>query len=470
MRGIISSYTGLKNLFSLLFIFSVLFLILFTDIGEGTFFGQEQQLTLSLLLIAVYVWIIAPMPLGAGSILILALMMVFGLVDNTEEAFEGFLSSALYFIFALSVLSKVFVNVGIDQWIAGMIRKLSRNSVMKSVIGLPVFILLLPIVLPSAIARFKMLQPLVGSLNERYGFSPDSTYHKYSLFIIGMLNQLSTMVVVTGGGFSVLTVQLLRDFGVADIGWTEWFLLLAPPVWIGALIFVLILLVYLRVTGGHILTDESADEVSETAALVTYSKEFIIVLVGFVFMILAWILLDQNTVPLLLPPMLLIAVLALPGINLITSQVIRGFDWENFLLLGTSFSLGLLLAENDTADAMARVLMMAVPENSGILFKVVVFSIIVFILRFMFIVPSSAIIVIFPIVISYADLIGVADLQLSMLLFVIIGSMLILPIHTPTVYLAYQTGVIKNKDQLIIGLLGSLIMTGIAIVALFLYW
>ncbi|WP_342387916.1 SLC13 family permease [Salinicoccus bachuensis] len=468
MKDIYSNH--LKNVIPLIIIAGVLSLVLFIDTGGGTFFTKQQQLTLVLLMVAVYIWIMAPLPVGAGSLLILALMIAFGLVGTVEEAFQGFLSSALYFIFALSILSKVFVKVGVDQSIAGMIKKFSKDSIVKSIIGLPILILLLPIILPSAIARFKMLQPLVDSLNRLYGFSYDSTYHKYSMFVIGMINQIGTMVVITGGGFSVLTVQLLRDFDVVDIGWSEWFLLLVPPIWIGSILIIMMMLAYLKHAGkDRVSTDLSKNDKVETIE-VEYTKRFWAVLIGFAMMILAWILFDQDTVPLLLPPLLLIVVFSLPKLNLVTSEMIRGFDWENFLLLGTSFSLGILLAENGTADAMARVLMLAVPEDTSILIKVILFSLIIFILRFFFIVPSSAIIVIFPIVISYADLIGVGDLQLSLLVFVIIGSMLILPIHTPTVYLAFQTGVVSSKDQFFIGLCASLIMTGIAILSLFLYW
>ncbi|OZT77483.1 MULTISPECIES: SLC13 family permease [Salinicoccus] len=468
MKDVFSNH--LKNIVPLIIIVGVLSLVLFIDTGGRTFFTQEQQLTLVLLMVAVYIWIMAPLPVGAGSLLILALMIAFGLVETVEEAFQGFLSSALYFIFALSILSKVFVKVGVDQSIAGTIKKFSKDSIIKSIIGLPILILLLPIILPSAIARFKMLQPLVDSLNRLYGFSRDSTYHKYSMFIIGMINQIGTMVVITGGGFSVLTVQLLSDFDVVDIGWTEWFLLLVPPIWIGSILIIMMMLAYLKHTGkDRGSTDLSKNDKVETIE-VGYTKKFWAVLIGFAMMILSWILLDQDTIPLLLPPLLLIVVFSLPKLNLVTSEMIRGFDWENFLLLGTSFSLGILLAENGTADAMARVLMLAIPEDTSILIKVILFSLIIFILRFFFIVPSSAIIVIFPIVISYADLIGVGDLQLSLLVFVIIGSMLILPIHTPTVYLAFQTGVVSSKDQFLIGLCASLIMTGIAILSLFFYW
>ena len=221
---ILKEFRLIRNIaLSLVFLGIVLWFIVFGDSSFLRYFTLEQQLTLALLMFAVYLWIFAPIPTGAGSLLLLALMLLFNLVDSAEEALEGFLSPALYFIFALSIVSKVLVKVGIDQVIAGMLKKISKGSPRNSIIGLPVFILLLPIILPSAIARFKMLLPLVNSMNKIFGFPEKSLFQQYNMYIIGMLNQIGTMVIITGGGFSVLAAQLFRDYDVAELGWIEWF-------------------------------------------------------------------------------------------------------------------------------------------------------------------------------------------------------------------------------------------------------
>src|SRR5699024_6098438 len=78
-------------------------------------FNPEQQRTVLLLLLAIYLWTFSKMPTGAASILLLAMIIILNLTDSVEEAMAGFLSSALYFILILSILSQVLIKVDADK-------------------------------------------------------------------------------------------------------------------------------------------------------------------------------------------------------------------------------------------------------------------------------------------------------------------------------------------------------------------
>ncbi|MFD2044846.1 SLC13 family permease [Ornithinibacillus salinisoli] len=459
-----------KNMMLYLFIGMALFFII--SIGHSALlenFSVQQKWTLLLLAIAIFLWITTPIPTGASSILILALMLLFKLVDNIEQAVVGFLSPALYFILMLSIISQALVKVGIDKIIARFLFKISKGGPRFIIIGLPIFILILPILLPSAVARFKMLLPLISSLNKYYGLSNKSLFKKYCIYVIGMMNQNATMIIYTGGGFPILASQLLRDYNVAELGWLDWFLLIAPPLWIGSLIIVLVVWKFLAHHTNEEIPKNNFDGFIQTEQE-PISAKFWIVVIGFLLMILTWIVTDQQHVPLLLPPMLYVVFLSTSRIRLVTNKVIREFDWENYLLLGASFSLGMLMAENGTASVLANQLLHILPENTSIEVKVIIMAIIIFILRFFFIMPSSAMIVIFPIVMSYSSLIGLPLIQLAFLIVLIIGSMMVLPIHATTTYLAYETGVLTKKEQYSIGIFSSILFVGIAIIATLFYW
>lgn len=431
-------------------------------------FTPEQLRTLLLLLFAIYLWVAAPIPTGASSILILAMLLLLGLVDTMEEAVIGFLSPALYFIFMLSLISKSLVKVGMDRVIAGFLLKISRGGPAFVIIGMPLFISVLPIFLPSAVARFKMLLPVTVSLNRIYGFTEKSVFQKYCIYVIGMMNQNATMIIYTGGGFPILASQLIRDYQIANLGWMDWFLLIAPPLWIGAFILAFLGWNYLKRVGNT--EDKEPIPKHEEMETEEINSTFWIMTGAFVLMILTWIVTDQNRVPLLLPPMLLIVFYSLPRIGLITNRTIRSFDWENFLLLGASFSLGYVLEANGTAQQLAGMLVELIPDNAGIVIKVVIIALIVFVLRFFFVVPSSAVIVIFPIVMSYSELIGLPPIQLAFLIILIIGSMMVLPIHTTTSYLAYDTGILSKKEHYTISIFSSLFFMVIAILSTLYYW
>ena len=206
----------------------------YTDVGAA--YTSQQQLTLLLLVIAIYFWTLSPLPFAASSLVLVGLMLLFGIIDQPEEAFIGFLSNALYFILVLSLISTALVRAGVDRVFAHIILKFSRGGIRAILLGLPLLIAFMPVLLPSAVARFRILEPIIEQVNDRFSFGQDSLFRKYCMYVIGMLNQNSTMIVFTGGGFPILAAQLMKDFGGIQISWLGWFLRIAPPLWLAMLI------------------------------------------------------------------------------------------------------------------------------------------------------------------------------------------------------------------------------------------
>src|SRR5690606_31266150 len=110
---------------SLLLLGLAAFVLFYTDIGSA--YSLQQQSTLLLLGIAIYFWTLSPLPVAASSLVLIGLMLLFGIVDEPEEAFRGFLSNALYFILVLSLISAALVRAGVDRVFAHIIIKFSRG-------------------------------------------------------------------------------------------------------------------------------------------------------------------------------------------------------------------------------------------------------------------------------------------------------------------------------------------------------
>lgn len=424
-------------------------------------------------MLAIYLWTISPLPSGAASILLLATMMILNLVDSVEGAMIGFLSSALYFILILTILSRVLVKAGVDRVIASQLLRLNKKGPKAIAIALPLMIAVLPVIMPSAFARLKMLLPFVDRLNDAFDFSDRSIFKKYALYVVGLMNQNGTIIVYTGGGFPVLAAQLLSDYNVADLGWLQWFLIIAPPLWISLFLVNVFTWNYLsRTYTSEISKDPEIPGFQGEKYFETSSerKTFWFVIATFGLMIITWAATDNNVVPTLLPPMLLLVIYSLPKVGLLTNADIRAFDWENFLLLGASFSIGILLDENGTASTIAEQMLQFVPDSSGIHMKIILIALITFAFRMIFIVPSSAIIVIFPVIISYAEIADIPAVSIAFLVIMIVGGTNIFPIHSPTSYFAFQTGVLSKKDHYIIAIFSTCIFIIMAILAASSYW
>ncbi|MGJ9384443.1 SLC13 family permease [Salipaludibacillus sp. CF4.18] len=327
----------------------------------------------------------------------------------------------------------------------------------------------MPIILPSAVARFKIMLPLVEKLNLHYGFGADSFFRKFSLYVIGMMNQKATMVVFTGGGFPILAAQLLKDYARVDLSWLAWFLRIAPPLWLSMIIISVIVWFYFKNQTDDMATATKilSKEIDPDHVL---PNKFWLTMIPFIFMILCWITLSQDYVPLILPPMILVAYFALPKIGWVTNDLIREYDWENFLLLGASFSLGMIIDSNGTAQVLSEQLLRLLPLGASDFTKIVFIAVFVFVLRFMFVVPSTSMIVIFPVIINYAETLGLSVTALAFLVVMIIGGVMILPIHSPTTFYAFETGVFTKKEQYTIGIITSIVVINVAIIWTYFIW
>lgn len=434
-------------------------------------YDPDQKLTILVLIVAIYLWTLSNIPTGAASILILMLILLLNLVDSVEEAFMGFTSPALYFILILSILSSALIKVGIDEIVINQLTKISVRGPSLLMLIFPFLMIILPIIMPSAFARFKMLLPFIENLNHSFGLKEDSRFMKYSLYVIGLMNQNATIVVYTGGGFPVLAHQLMRDYGVGNFGWLEWILLVAPPLWIGLFIVNVFVRIYLyRTTPDDIIEYAKNIKLGRNEKAKEKDPKVIFVMVSFLLMILTWAFFDQNTIPTLVPPMFLLVIYCLPKINILNNNDITNFDWNNFLLLGSSFSLGLMMESNGTATVIAESLISILDENLHLLLKIAGIGIFVFIFRMIFIMPSSALIVIFPITMSYAEILGISESSLAFLIVFVIGCSNVIPIHAPPSYFAYQTGSLTAKNHYIISIFSTFLFLIIAVLAAYLYW
>lgn len=429
-------------------------------------YSSEQQLMLLLLGIAIYFWTISKMPFAASSLLLLGLLLIFRLVEDPQDAFRGFLSNALYFILVLSIISKALVSAGVDRVFVAILMKLSRGGIRTILFGLPLLIVFMPIILPSAVARFRILEPIIEQVNLTFNLGQRSLFRKFSMYVIGIMNQNSTMVVFTGGGFPILAAQLLKDFGGVQLSWLGWFVRIASPLWIAMLLVSFGVWFYFKWTTEEMVIVHSVDLESNHPL----PDRFWWVMIPFLLMIISWIVLDQEQVPLVIAPILLVAYYALPVNGLITNKLVRDYDWENFLLLGASFSLGHVIEQNGTALVLAKQLLNLLPAGLGDFGNIVFVACFIFALRFLFVVPSTSMIVIFPIIINYAEILGLSVISLAFLVIMIIGGVTILPIHSPTTFFAFQKEAFSKRDQFVIGSYSSFVISTIAVIWAYLFW
>jgi di/tricarboxylate transporter len=317
-----------------------------------------------------------------------------------------------------------------------------------------------------------MFIPLIEQINANYGLEKESNLVRFCLWCFGGLNQIATLVVLTGGGFAILASQFVSHAG-EPVSWSQWFLLMAPPVYGSMILTGIVMWFYWNI--GRLEPKPTADEAHakpdggavDNAERHESRFSLRIATIVMLAVLITWMFGSELGIPSIVPPIIALAILALPPINLVNDEDLRHQDWDSFLFIGSAISLSSTLERNGTVDWVAENLFSPVsaslPEWVGFL----LFVVYVLLFRMAFVSPSSAMTVVLPLALSYGTAIGLPKLDALMIAILLIGGSVILPIHSPTMFIAYQTGCFTMKDQWIVG---SALMVNLLIASLLASW
>ncbi|HLR63653.1 MAG TPA: SLC13 family permease [Lentibacillus sp.] len=428
--------------------------------------NDQQWKTLLLLVISIFLWSTKFLPLGISSLFIIAVIMIFNLADSFSSAISGFVASALYFVLIVSMISKVMVKVGLDKMIAVFILRLSSGNIIRVLLGFVIAAMVLPILMPSAVARFRMFHPLIDSVNNFYELPEQSAFKQFCNWLFSGVNQFLTMIVLTGGGYPILASELLDEAGYS-MTWISWFLYMMPPIYAAAVIIVIFAFFYFRVwddLGESSRNKKISEPKSNRSSDNTYDKRKMhIVFILIILMIAAWLLGSSTSMPTILPPILVLIILSLPGIRLFSDLDFRNFEWETFIFIGSALSLSNIVQQTGTADWLANILFGWISPAYSDVISLFLLMLMILLLRMFFTSPTGAIAVILPLAVSFGNSLGLPILSVSLLTILIIGSLMILPIYSNTTIIAYQSGVLTLKDQFILGtvLLITIMISGL---------
>ncbi|WP_167751358.1 SLC13 family permease [Lentibacillus salicampi] len=427
---------------------------------------DQQWKTLLLLVISIFLWSTKLLPLGISSLFVIAIIMMFNLADSFSSAISGFIASALYFVLIVSMISKVMIKVGLDKMIARLILRLSSGNVVRVMLGFVIAAMVLPVLMPSAVARFRMFHPLIDSVNTFYDLPEQSAFRRFCNWLFSGVNQFLTMIVLTGGGYPILASELLDDAGFS-MTWTSWFLHMMPPIYAATVMVIIFAFFYFHVWDELADSSRSAntsEPVNDQLSNNGYDKRNMqIVFSLIILMIAAWLIGSNTGMPTILPPIIVLTILSLPGIRLFTDMDFRSFEWETFIFIGSAISLSNIVQRTGTADWLANVLFGWISPTYPDMIALFFLMVMILFLRVFFTSPTGAIAVILPLAVSFGNSLGLPVLSVSLLTILIIGSLMVLPIYSNTTIIAYQSGVLTLKDQFILGsvLLIAIMISGL---------
>ncbi len=427
--------------------------------------GVDRQMFLCLSIFGsgLLLWQTRVIPYTVSSLLIVSLLFISGISPTFEEAAVGFSSTLFFFFFVLLVLGNAIAKVDIDGYAAQHLLKTS-NDPSHSIRRLGGYLLAVSFLMPSGLARMVAFTPVVEEMNTIYGLDSDSSFLTSSFLILGQLNPVASISLMTGGGLPIIGSALIRSSGYS-IEWLDWAIYMAPPT-----MFIFVTgVVCARVLHPPDSRTEKAETVSTEHSDLTREQLIVGAVMGVT--LIAWAIGSIIGIPTILPAIGAVAVLSAPHIRVFSAEDIKDVNWGILFLIGSMLSLIEALESTGAFDWIIRVISAVIPfsiiDPWLILGLIVCFMIVS---RLLFPNGSTCLIVVMPIIINFAEIYNLNVLYTSFATVLIIGSTVLLPLNIPPALLASNKGHVSTRNVFAYGIVTMVISVISVTIAWNVYW
>ena len=425
----------------------------------------DVQLVLSVFFATVVLWVTEPVPFAVSSLLSVILLYALGLVDSFGAAVSGFAETLIFFFILLLLLGKSVSKVDLDDWVAK--RLVSATSTpQSSVRRLSLTILSLAFIMPSGMARTVTFMPVIDQVNELYDRPADSPFRRLAYYVIGHVNPIGSMALMTGGGMAIITAEMINSM-VRPITWVEWAIYMTPPIVTLFLGCIAAASVYYDVEG---VEREPAGTGDASASADPLTREQWIVIATLFAGILMWIVGSFLGIPAIIPAMIMIFVFALPRIEIVTTAEFREISWGIIFLIGAMLSMLDVMEELDALSFVIEVLIAGLPMDRHLVLVLAILLAVTLAFRGLFSGVSASIVILLPMLIQFADILGLHPLFFSFALLIILGATTFVPFNQPTILMAFERGPLSLREVIGLGAVTLLIALAVVGVSWLVYW
>ncbi|SEH54871.1 Di-and tricarboxylate transporter [Halopenitus malekzadehii] len=428
-------------------------------------------------------WQSEAVPHVVTSLLVVGFLYAFGTVSTFEAAATGFASTLFFFFFALLVLGHAISKVGLDARVARRLLA-SASTPRASFRQTSRYVLALSFLMPSALARMVAFTPIIEEVADIYDLDADHPFRTSSFLLLGQLNPIASMSLMTGGGLPIIGAQLIQTSGYT-INWITWALYMIPP---AVFIYVVgvISLEWLhpiasdsgrRTTDGDGRAGTDKDGRPETDGdgavddpePITRDQWAVGLVMGAT--LLSWAASPFLGIPTVLPAIVAVGVLSLPAVGVLDVEDMTEVSWGVLFLIGGMFSLIDVLEATGAFEWLVAVGSAVIPFGAFAPATIVIVLLaLVLGIRLLFPSGSACLIVVVPILVTFARTYDLNGLFLSLSAVVVAGSTVLVPLHVPPALLAFNRGHVDTREVFALGVV-TILAAIVAIAGAWLvYW
>ncbi|GAD53522.1 sodium-dependent transporter [Halarchaeum acidiphilum MH1-52-1] len=436
-------------------------------------FTPAMQSVLAVFGFAIVLWLSKAVPYVVSSTVAVVLLYALGGVETFQAASSGFASSLVFFLLLLLLLGQSIAEVDLDELFASRLLS-TRSRSPRPLRSLSIYLLTLSFVMPSAVARAVTFIPVVRQMSDTYDVGHDSDFERTAFLILGHVNPIASMSLMTGGGMAIITSELIQN-EVQSITWVQWAVFMIPPV---VILYALAAVTAERFYGANDEIEQAMGQRSSPlkgnqAGDVELNLDRDQRIVGAVMFgsVGLWIIGSFIGLPTIVPAALAVGLLALPGIRIITAADVPEVSWGILFVIGAMFSLLDAMEQTGALAYMVEAITSVVPFATLSHWQVIAILLALAVLiRVFFSTASAAILIVLPIILRFGGNFGVNRLYLALSVLLIVGSTTILPFNTTSVLLSFDRGPLSNRDVAVFGFVTMVYAIFVVVFAWNIYW
>ncbi len=454
-----------RNIFFIVFAFSVVALIYFLPAPEGL--SYNGKIMIGILLMGGILWVTEPIPLAVTGLLIIIIQPMLGVMP-AKDVFSSFGNQAVFFLIGAFILAAALEKHGLHKRIALKLLSYFEKSPKIFTLGIMSSCAFLSFIMPGHGVAALFL-PIVVSILIAMKITPrKSNFGKVSMLSIAYGCSIGSLGTLVGGARNPLTVGMLSDLNPPIIvTFFDWMAYSMPIVFIALPLVWIVLQISFPIEIKNITTAkrEINNQVSIAGKMGKYE---IVVSCILGLTVILWIFFSS-------PQYFGLAVIAILGSILLFftgcitwKDVEKRVPWGIILLYGGAITLGIGMQKTGAGTWIAHLIFDVAGNNPYL----VIFLLIIFTILLTNMMSNvGAVAILLPIGIAIAtEIPGVSPLLASLIIALSGGLAFMFIIATPGNAIAYSSGYFSSKDLLKSGVVANIICIGVIFTVAIIYW
>ena len=379
--------------------------------------------------LAVGLWGSELVPLPTTALLAVLLLYMSGADARPEDALVGFSSPVLFFLLGSAALGIAAEVTGLADRLAGWLLARSRGSGPRLFGELLLSLPAQSLVVPSAMSRNAVLVPVYERVLGRLG-RPVSLGAAVML-ALGVLGPLSSSALLSGGTSPVAAATALGGFT-----WVSWLVALAVPYYVLLAVDSGLLWLFARPPASDV--SDSAPTGAPKRPLSQAEKRVALVVV---MTSLLWMLDSLTHWPPVVPAVLALVVLLLPGVGVLRwRDFATRAPWSTAFVLAGAVSLAASLTESGAASWVADRLFAPFPRPADAGSAALVVFLVTALITLAVPNRAAAITLVIPLAATYAAATPLSPVAAGLIVMIAVDAETIYPAQTAANLLAYERG------------------------------